>query len=173
MPVRDTASPWASSGKRRPLSTWHMPRTCVILIKYCLAGDTMLKPTVFWDTWKVGLPWYSWSVGAIFPGLESNSQGPSLPDSGWEPGLWGWCAPAYCTQNRRLLGALDHISYNGSGPYREEAEPQWSDWMQMSLLEMQMTFLQRALGNCWKDVWLKPLTTKKRRKYSFGDLPAN
>lgn len=41
----------------------------------------MLKPTVFWDTWKVDLPWYSWNVGHIFPGLESNSQGTLLPDS--------------------------------------------------------------------------------------------
>lgn len=146
MPVRDMASLWASSGKRRPPSTRHMPHTWVILMKYCLAGDTMLKPPVFWDNWKVSLPWYSWIMGAIFPGLESNSQGPSLPDSGWEPGLWRWCAPAYCTQRRRLWGALDHIAYDGSGPYRKEAEPQDSDWMQMSLLEMQMTFLQKNSG---------------------------
>lgn len=42
------------------------------------------------------------------------------------------------------LGCSLHIM--GSVPYKEEEQPQRSDWMQMSLLEMQMTFLQRALG---------------------------
>lgn len=42
MPVRDTASPWASSGKRRSPSTRHMPCTHVILMKYLLPCSSPL-----------------------------------------------------------------------------------------------------------------------------------
>ena len=37
----------------------------------------------------------------------------------------------------------------GSVPYKEEEQPRWPGMMQMSLLEMQMTFLQRG-----KELWV-------------------